>query len=89
MPGEPYFNETHWNDPQYTSLYNQAVATLDEAKRTQLCHEMQMIDYDQGGYIIPFFIPIIDAYRPNVGGAIAGIAGQSFNNYDFKHMWLT
>ncbi len=88
LPGA-YFNETHWNDPQYTSLYNQAVATLDEAKRTQLCHEMQMIDYDQGGYIIPFFIPIIDGYRPNVGGAIAGIAGQSFNNYDFKHMWLT
>ena len=24
-----------------------------------------MIDYNQGGYIIPFF-PIIDAYKPNV-----------------------
>jgi peptide/nickel transport system substrate-binding protein len=83
------FNETHWNDPQYTSLYNQAVATLDEAQRTQICHEMQMIDYNQGGYIIPFFIPIIDAYKANVGGAIAGIAGQSFNNYDFKHMWVS
>jgi peptide/nickel transport system substrate-binding protein len=86
IAGAP-FNETHWNDPHYTSLYNQAEATLDDSQRTQICHEMQMIDYNQGSYIIPFFIPIIDAHRPNVGGAIAGIAGQSFNNYDFKHMW--
>jgi hypothetical protein len=48
-----------------------------------------MIDYNQGAYIIPFFIPIIDGYRPNVGGATAGVAGQSFNNYDFKHMWIS
>jgi peptide/nickel transport system substrate-binding protein len=88
LPGA-FFNETHFNDPQYTSLYNQAVATLDETQRTQICHQMQMIDYNQGSYIIPFFIPIIDAYGPKVGGATAGIAGQSFNNYDFKHMWLT
>lgn len=87
IAGAP-FNETHWNQPHYTSLYQQAEATTDEAKRTQICHELQMIDYDQGGYIIPFFIPIIDAYRPNIGGTIAGVAGQSFNNYDFKHMWI-
>ena len=88
IAGAP-FNETHWNDPNYTRLYNQAEATLDEAKRTQICHELQMIDYNQGAYIIPFFIPIIDAHRPNIGGTIAGVAGQSFNNYDFKHMWIS
>lgn len=88
IAGAP-FNETHWNDPHYTSLYRQGEATLDQSRQTQICHELQMIDYNQGSYIIPFFIPIIDAYRTKVGGTVVGIAGQSFNNYDFKHMWLS
>lgn len=87
VKGAP-FDETHWNDSRYTKLYNEAVATVDESKRTEICHEMQMIDYTQGGYIIPFFIPIIDAFKPNIGGVTSGLAGQSFNNYDFKHMWV-
>jgi peptide/nickel transport system substrate-binding protein len=88
IPGAP-FSETHFNDPHYTSLYNEAVATLDQHNRNEICYEMQMIDYNEGGYIIPFFLPVIDAHRPNVAGAPTGKSGVSFNNFDFKHMWLT
>lgn len=87
IPGAP-FSETHFDNPRYTQLYRQATATLDQAKRTEIAHEMQMIDYNEGGYIIPFFIPVIDGYRSNVGGVKGGKSGQSFNDWDFKSMWL-
>jgi peptide/nickel transport system substrate-binding protein len=86
LPKSPY-NETHWNDPHYTSLYQQALAQNDASKRDEIAHEMQKIDYDQGGYIIPFFPPVIDGYSPKVGGIIQSKVGSSFNDWDFEHMY--
>jgi peptide/nickel transport system substrate-binding protein len=88
LPTAP-FNECHFDNPRYTALYKEAVATVDQAKRTEIAHELQMIDYTEGGYIIPFFLPVIDAYEPGVEGVVAARSGLSFNNYDFKHMWLS
>ncbi|HXO09395.1 MAG TPA: ABC transporter substrate-binding protein [Solirubrobacteraceae bacterium] len=88
LPGSPY-NETHFNNPRYKSLYAQALATLDVSKRTEIAHEMQMIDYNEGGYIIPFFPAVIDGYAPNVNGIVKSKLGASFNSWDFEHMWLS
>jgi peptide/nickel transport system substrate-binding protein len=88
LPGAP-FNETHFANPKYISLYNQALATLDVPTRTEIAHEMQMIDYNEGGYIIPFFPPVIDGYSPNVNGILQSKTGSSFNNWDFEHLWLS
>ena len=55
--------------------------------RTEIAHEMQMIDYNEGGYIIPFFPPVIDGYLPNVNGILQSKTGSSFNNWDFEHIW--
>ena len=88
LPTSP-FNETHFDNPQYISLFNQALATLDTSKRTEIAHEMQMIDYNEGGYIIPFFPAVIDGYAPNVNGIVESKTGSSFNTWDFEHMWLT
>jgi peptide/nickel transport system substrate-binding protein len=87
LPTSP-FNETHFADPQYIKLYGQALATLDVSKRTQISHEMQMIDYNRGGYIIPLFVPLFDGYASNVHGAVPSRTGSSFNLADFEHMWL-
>ncbi|HLH67386.1 MAG TPA: ABC transporter substrate-binding protein [Solirubrobacteraceae bacterium] len=87
LPVSP-FNECHFDNPRYNSLYSQALATLDEAKRVEIAHEMQMIDYDQGGYIIPFFPPVIDGYAPHVHGIVQSKVGSSFNDWDFQHMWI-
>ena len=38
--------------------------------RNEIAHEMQMIDYNEGGYIIPFFPAVIDGYAPNVNGIV-------------------
>ena len=74
LPGSP-FNETHFDNPKYISLYDQALATLDVSMRTEIAHEMQMIDYNEGGYIIPFFPAVIDGYAPNVNGIVESKTG--------------
>jgi peptide/nickel transport system substrate-binding protein len=88
LPTAP-FNETHWDNSRYNSLYAQAIATVDASLRTELAHEMQQIEYDEGGYIIPFFPPVIDGYAPNVGGLVPSKSGLSLGAYDFKNVWLS
>jgi peptide/nickel transport system substrate-binding protein len=88
LPTSP-FNETHWNDPRTSKLYLEALATVDESKRSEICHEMQQIDYNEGGFIIPFFPPAIDGYSPNVHGLATSKLGVSLNNYAFKNLWLS
>jgi len=88
LPTAP-FNETHWNNARYNSLYAQAIATTDAALRTELAHEMQQIEYNQGGYIIPFFPPVIDGFGTNVGGLVPSKSGLSLGAYDFKNVWLS
>src|ERR1700729_1457836 len=86
LPGAP-FNETHFNNAKYIKLYDQGLATLDVNMRTEIAHEMQMIDYNEGGYIIPFFPAVIDGYAPNINGIVESKTGASFNNWDFEHIW--
>jgi peptide/nickel transport system substrate-binding protein len=99
LPISP-FNETHFASPasnpqppeigaRYISLYNQAVKTLDTTTRTEIAHEMQMIDYTYGGYIIPYFPPVIDGYAKNIGGVTPSLTGLSLSNYGFQRFWFT
>ena len=72
LPNAPY-NETHWppksgTGSNFGSLYNQAVATTNQATRIGIEHEMQQIEYNTGGYIIPFFGGLIDGYTAKVKG---------------------
>jgi peptide/nickel transport system substrate-binding protein len=88
LPTSP-FNETHFDNPGYNKLYAEAIATIDPAKRQELCYEMQRIDYTEGGLIIPFFPPVIDGYGANVEGLVPSKGGLSLNAYDFKRVWLS
>jgi peptide/nickel transport system substrate-binding protein len=72
LPNAPY-NETHWppksgTGSNFGSLYNQAVATTNQATRIGIEHEMQQIEYNAGGYIIPCFGGLIDGYTAKVKG---------------------
>lgn len=72
LPTSPY-NETHWPPKSgagsnFVSLYNQALAATDPAKQIELEHEMQVLEYNYGGYIIPFFGDLIDGYSSKVQG---------------------
>jgi peptide/nickel transport system substrate-binding protein len=55
-----YASSAAWNDGQFASerfdkLLEEARGELDEAKRTQMYREMQMILSDEGNSIVPFF----------------------------------
>jgi peptide/nickel transport system substrate-binding protein len=88
LPTAP-FNETHFHNDAYDALYRQAIATVDASKRAELAREMQRIDYQDGGYIIPFFPPVIDGYGTNVHGLVPSKGGLSLNGYDFSRVWLS
>jgi peptide/nickel transport system substrate-binding protein len=88
IPGPGAENETHFDNPRYISLFNQAIRKVSEAERIPLCHEMQMIDYNEGGLIIPFFETLIDGYAKHVHGVKPCASGISFNNFDVAGYWL-
>jgi peptide/nickel transport system substrate-binding protein len=82
-------NETHNHIAAYDRLYAEVLRTTDAAKQTELIHEMQMIEYDQGGYILPVFNPNFDGHDSRLAGVVPGRVGLSFGGYDFKNYWLT
>jgi peptide/nickel transport system substrate-binding protein len=84
LPTSP-FNETHWNQSHYIDLYKQANATTNAATRRDIEHEMQMIDFTEGGYIIPAFIDALDAYSTKITGYSAAKVGQPLSDFDFEH----
>lgn len=72
LPSSPY-NLTHWppktgEGSNFEDLYKQALAATDAAKRNEIMHEMQKLEYDLGGNIIPYFSNQIDGYAANVAG---------------------
>ncbi len=87
VPTAP-FNATFFNDPDYGKLYQSAVATVDQARQADYVHEMQRIDFEQGGNVIPVFYPIIDATSTNVGGVTKDVSGWPLGNWAFKELWL-
>jgi peptide/nickel transport system substrate-binding protein len=82
LPSSP-FNETHWQDPGYLRLIDQARGVLDETKRKEILQAAQKLEYDSGGYIIPYFSNLIDAYSAKLGGLVES---KSFplGNFGFR-----
>ena len=87
LPAGPY-NETHFNNPKYNALYAQGLKTVNASKRKEIAHEMQKIDYDTGGYIIPCFAPVIDGMSSKLRGDKKSKSGLPFNNWDLKSLWF-
>jgi len=81
------FNTPHYDNPAYTKLYNQALATTDLSLKTELAHQMQKIDHDDGGLIIPYFPPVIDATAKNVHGVVQS-PSFPISNYDWASIWI-
>lgn len=62
------YNETHWDNEKHRDLINAATREVDEAKRNDLLHQAQEIEYEEGGLIIWGFRQQVDAYGGNVQG---------------------
>lgn len=87
-PNAP-FNATHNTSAEYGDLYNKAVAEPDPATRAAYAQQMQKMDYDEGGNIIPVFYPIIDATSSKVNGVSKDVSGFPMGNWDFQDIWKT
>jgi peptide/nickel transport system substrate-binding protein len=86
VPGAPY-NESHFNNPQFNQLYKEALATIDPVKQRNLAHEMQVIYWNEGGYIIPYFTPFIDGHSPRLNGVVPS-KGLPLSQLGFKRFWF-
>jgi peptide/nickel transport system substrate-binding protein len=75
------YNETHFNNPEFNKLYEEALATVDEAQRCELIREMQQIEYDEGGHIVWGFYNIVDAHSAKVAGFKQDGGNLSLNKY--------
>lgn len=85
LPNSP-FNETHWADPVFLKLINEARGTLDTTKRTEILHQVEQLEYNTGGYIIPYFTNQVDAYSAKLTGFIPPKSGFPLGNYWFKNV---
>lgn len=88
FPKSPY-NETHWNDPEWTKLVTEAMGTIDMDKRCELVKKAQQIEFDRGGYIIWGFPNNIDAYNVKVHGLVPDKSGIPLTSYAFRSVWVS
>ncbi len=94
LPNSPY-NETHWpptsgEGSDFGDLYKQALAETDSAKRIEIEHEMQKAEYDNGGYIIPYFNSLIDGHSAKVAGLSPskGTLNLAGFGHGFRTIWF-
>jgi peptide/nickel transport system substrate-binding protein len=75
------FNETHWNNDRFNSLYEEALGTVDEAARCELIREMQQLEYDEGGHILWGFKNLVDGHSAEVVGLKPDRGTLNLNKY--------
>jgi peptide/nickel transport system substrate-binding protein len=95
IPTAPY-NECHWPPKSgagsdFVSLYNQALAEPDVTKRTDIIHTMYNEEFTNGGYIIPFFNNLVDAYSSKVSGfqVNRGTLNLDTFGHGYRTIWFT
>ena len=64
---EAPYNETHWKNPRFNELLVAARVETDEAKRSAMYQEMQLLVHDDGGSVIPMFANHVWAKNDKVG----------------------
>jgi peptide/nickel transport system substrate-binding protein len=86
MSSQGTFNDTQWEVPSFDKLIDQGFAEVDEAKRKEIWHEIQQINYDEGGWINWGFYNNVDATAPKVRGIPLGI--RNLNFYHFEEAYI-
>jgi peptide/nickel transport system substrate-binding protein len=81
------WNETHFRDPAYDKLINDAIGATDEATALDLWHQVQQRQYDEGGYIVWANVEILDAAAPYVQGVIPS-SWFNLGGWNYRDVWL-
>lgn len=90
LPTAPY-NETHWNVPRFNKLYAEALSTIDTKKRREIMLEMQKLEYNAGGYIIPTFSTLLDGHVTKLKGLVGndrGILPLNGFGHGYRTIWF-
>jgi peptide/nickel transport system substrate-binding protein len=82
------YNGCHYSNAQFDKWYYKAVGSADEATRKEIARSMQQQLADEGGYIIPGFPNIIDAYSKKVTGFVPDAGGFNLSDWEFKNVWF-
>ncbi|MDW8339074.1 MAG: ABC transporter substrate-binding protein [Thermoleophilia bacterium] len=81
------WNETHFKDPAYDKLIQDAIGAADEETARELWEQVQQRQLDEGGYIVWANQNIVDAAANYVGG----VRPSSFFNlggWNYRDVWL-
>ncbi|MCE4540584.1 ABC transporter substrate-binding protein [Pelomonas sp. P7] len=82
------WNGSRWKNPKFDQLLLAARAETDQAKRTQMYADMQVLIHDEAGVGIPLFLESIDGHSTRLKGLrpipLGGLMGYSFA----EHVWL-
>lgn len=83
-------NETHWSNPQWDALWVQLNKTpAGSTKYRDIIHQMQAIEYNEGGYIIPAFSNSVDGVAPNVQGLAVENTKGPLGGPHFERGWMS
>lgn len=82
------WNESGWKNAKFDQLLVAARGEPDNAKRTQMYADMQVMVHEGSGIGVPFFMSNIDGHSKRVKGLspipLGGLMGFSFA----EHVWL-
>jgi len=82
------YNSSHWVNPEFDKLYNEAITTVEDTKRKELVAGMQQIEYDSGAYIVPLFLSTVVGLSDKVTGAQAYPNSDGAFGYNFRILGL-
>ena len=88
-----YYSKADWNDtrffrPDFDKMLLEARAELDQAKRTELYHDMALMVRDEGGLILPMFNDFVNATSDKVEGYVHDIGNDMSNGFIATRVWL-
>lgn len=82
------YNETDWNNPTWASAYKAAKATSNADERRKHLIDAQTVLYNDGGYMIPYFVNHVTASSAKVGGLEFGV-NQQYGGWNFTKAWIS
>lgn len=72
----------------WDKMISDANAQLDEAKRRQMWHDIQSIEHENGGLILPMFAKPLDALSSTLHG-LKPAWRRELGNFKFLNAWLS
>lgn len=80
------YNETHNHNAQFQALFQQGLKTVDPASRKAIAQQMQVIDHQRGGYIIPYFVSRVEAVSKKTAGWQNWPNYEGLNGFHFEYL---